>query len=74
MKDLIYTAIIGIFALWCLATYRPEIVQAAEPVAATPISDNCVEVATVGLLETYFCETPYGDLFINSFGFMVEVD
>lgn len=45
--------------------------KAAEPAAPTPISDNCVAVATVGILDVYFCETAHGDIFVNSFGFMM---
>jgi hypothetical protein len=42
--------------------------------APTPISDNCEAIGTVGLLELYFCETDYGDLYVNSFGFMLEAN
>lgn len=74
MRHLTFWAAVLILLMAALVTYNHTEVQAAQPAAATPISDNCVKVATVGLLETYFCETDYGDLFINSFGFMTEVE
>ena len=58
---------------WSLATFAPH-AKAAEPAAPTNVSDNCELVATVGLLETYLCQLPDGDVYINSFGFMVPVE
>jgi hypothetical protein len=46
-------------------------IQAAPPPAPTPISDNCEEIANIGIIQYYFCETNYGDFFTNSFGFML---
>ena len=52
------------------------VLSAASPVnaAPTPISENCEEVATIGIIEYYFCESPYGDFYANSLGFMLVVD
>lgn len=45
--------------------------QAAQAAAPTPISENCEQVATVGLLDVFFCESEHGDFYVNSFGFMM---
>jgi hypothetical protein len=62
-------AIAVVFA--ALALLMSLDIQAAPPPAPTPISDNCEQVATIGILDVYFCETDYGDIFVNSFGFMM---
>lgn len=49
----------------------PNIAPRLHAQAAPPISDNCVEVANVGLLDVYFCESDYGNFYVNSFGFMM---
>lgn len=71
-----YLAATLIILLALAVVFAPTALHAdsAEADAPTPISDNCEAVATVGLLEVYFCETDYGDLYVNSFGFMLEAD
>jgi hypothetical protein len=53
-----------------LVFFAPD-ANAATPATPTPISDNCEQVATVGIIEYYWCESDYGDFFTNSYGFMV---
>lgn len=46
-------------------------------VRAAPAADGvqmCMKIATTGPIDVYFCETDYGDFYINSVGFMTAGD
>lgn len=62
--------ILGAAAMWV------DVAYAAPPQPDTvPVSDNCVHVAEVGIIDTFYCEMPYGpDVIINSLGFMAVVE
>lgn len=77
MKALIALMLLAAFVWGAVAgKLWSKPVQAAEPAAPTNVSDNCEQVATVGLLEVYQCtnEQDGSNFLVNSFGFMYPID
>lgn len=64
----------------CILIVLAALLHAGAPVKAAqpdtvPVSDNCEQVAEVGIIQYFYCENDYGpDMLVNSLGFMVVVD